>query len=204
MTPASGAPTNDECNSVKVYSFDPAGHLGVFTARPMTGCSYAALDRAPRDLKRRPRVGRDQLNLISSLVLRATFLFGMITVAIASEKLDRLVNAAASFRRRSSNNSKCSKAIHHRRSLPKRQLIARRRNGFTGGRAGIDEHRDRQRSAARPEVNKFAAAFAVADEDQEMAADEQTAALLKQLRLIQTSKRQRWNSTKRNRSRVSS
>jgi hypothetical protein len=42
MTPASGAPTNDECNSVKVYSLDPAGHLGVFTARPVTGCSYAA------------------------------------------------------------------------------------------------------------------------------------------------------------------
>ena len=53
MTPASGAPTNDEWNSVKVYSLDPAGHLGVFTARPVTGCSYAALDRAPRDLKGR-------------------------------------------------------------------------------------------------------------------------------------------------------
>ena len=34
MRPASG-PTNDEWNSVKVYSLDPAGHLGVFTARRM-------------------------------------------------------------------------------------------------------------------------------------------------------------------------
>jgi hypothetical protein len=34
MTLASGATTNDELNSVKVYSLDPAGQLGLFHRSP--------------------------------------------------------------------------------------------------------------------------------------------------------------------------
>jgi hypothetical protein len=46
------------------------------------------------------------------------------------------------------------------------------------GGAGTHEDRDGQRGAA-PELDTFAAAFAVAGENQEKAADEETAVLLK-------------------------
>jgi hypothetical protein len=84
------------------------------------------------------------------------------------------------FRLQSNSNSKCSKAIHRQPSLPKRRLIMRKQkrpiSGSDGGGAGTPAT---GKEARPPELDTFAAAFAVAGEDQEKVADEKTMVLLK-------------------------
>ena len=55
-----------------------------------------------------------------------------------------------------------------------------------------------------PEVDTFAAAFAVAGEKQEMAADQETLVLLKRFSGIPTLKRRSWNSTVLKKSKMNS
>jgi hypothetical protein len=86
------------------------------------------------------------------------------------------------FRLRCSNSSKCSKAIHHRRSLPKRQLSTRnrKRRNFKALREELPElvKIAAGKEERPPELDTFAAAFAVAGENQEKVADEETRVLL--------------------------
>jgi hypothetical protein len=86
------------------------------------------------------------------------------------------------FRRRSSSNSKCPKAIRRRPGLPKRRLTMRKRKSlFQGPAAEVPELMKiaTRKEARPPELDTFAAAFAVAGENQEKVADEQTLVLLK-------------------------
>jgi hypothetical protein len=116
-------------------------------------------------------------------MLRATVFFGLITAAIASEKLDVLVSAAASFsatiqqqaemlQRDPTPGEFAEKTIDYaeaktayfealRAELPELMKIA----------SGKEER--------APELDTFAAAFAIAGENQQQAADGGTQVLLK-------------------------
>jgi hypothetical protein len=86
-------------------------------------------------------------------------------------------------RLRSSSNSKCSKAIRQQPNSQKRRLIMEKPKKPISRplRAEVPELLKiaTGRQARPPELDTFAAAFAVAGEKQEMVADQETLALLK-------------------------
>jgi hypothetical protein len=136
-------------------------------------------------VKAKPRTGLDhptKSNMIAGM-FRAIVFFGLIASAFASEKLDVLVNAAASF------SATIQQQLEMLQSSPAPADLAEKTIDyaeakiayFTALRAAAPELTNiATGKEARPlEVDKFAAAFAVAGEDQEKAADEQTAVLLK-------------------------
>ena len=99
-------------------------------------------------------------------MFRAIVFFGLITLAFASATLDVLVNAAASFLgydpampQSDPEPAELAKAL--REELPELMNIAK------------------GRKASPPELDTFAAAFAVAGEKQEVIADQETLVLLK-------------------------
>jgi hypothetical protein len=108
--------------------------------------------------------------------------FGLATSAFASATLDVLVNAAASF------SAMIQQQLEMLQSNPSPVELAEKTidyaeakdlcQGSAGGGARTHEDCDGQRGEA-PELDTFAAAFAVAGEDQEKVADQETLVLLK-------------------------
>jgi hypothetical protein len=116
-------------------------------------------------------------------MFRAIVFFGLITSAIASEKLDVLVNAAASF----------SAAIQQQLEMLQSSLspaeLAEKTIDYAEAKAAYFKALRAEvpdlmkiamgKEARPPELDTFAAAFAVAGEDQEKVADQETLVLLK-------------------------
>jgi hypothetical protein len=117
------------------------------------------------------------------LMFRAIVFFGLTTAALASEKLDVLVNAAASF------SATIQQQLETLQSDPSPAELAEKTIDyaeaktayFNALRAELPELMKiaTGKEARPPEVDTFAAAFAVAGEDQEQAADKETLVLLK-------------------------
>ena len=105
---------------------------------------------------------------------------------IASETLDALVNAAASF------SATIQQQLDTLQSDPSQAVLAEKTIDYAEAKiAYFNALRPELpelmkiatgKEARPPEVDTFAAAFAVAGEDQEKAADKETLALLKQLK----------------------
>jgi hypothetical protein len=141
-------------------------------------------------------------------MFRAIVFFGLIASAFASEKLDVLVNAAASF------SATIQQQLEMLQSNPAPADLAEKTTDyaeaktayFAALRAAAPELTNiaTGKEARPPEVDKFAAAFAVAGEDQEKAADEQTAVLLKRFSRNPDFKRRDRNSTVHKRSKSGS
>jgi hypothetical protein len=120
--------------------------------------------------------------MIASM-FRAIVFFGLITVAIASATLDVLVNAAASF------SATIQQQLEMLQSNPSPADLAEKTIDYAEAkeayfkalRAEVPELLKiaMGKEARSPELDAFAAAFAVAGEDQEKMADEQTLLLLK-------------------------
>jgi hypothetical protein len=128
-------------------------------------------------------VGVNEPGLVGWVMFRAILFFGLTTLALASETLDALVTAAARFsaaiqqqlemlQNDPSPGEIAEKTIQHaeakatyfealRAELPELMKIA------TG------------KQARPPELDTFAAAFAIAGEEQEKVADQETLVLLK-------------------------
>ena len=116
-------------------------------------------------------------------MFRAIVFFGLITAAFASEKLDVLVNAAASF------SATIQQQLEMLQSDPSPAELAEKtidyaeakKAYFKALRAEVPEMMKiaTGKEARPPELDTFAAAFAVAGEDQEKAADQETLVLLK-------------------------
>jgi hypothetical protein len=116
-------------------------------------------------------------------MLRAIVFFGLITSALASATLDVLVNAAASF------SAMIQQQLEMLRSNPSPAEFAEKTIDyavaktayFKALRAEVPELMKiaTGKEERPPELDTFAAAFAVAGEDQEMMADRETAVLLK-------------------------
>jgi hypothetical protein len=120
------------------------------------------------------------------LMLRTIVFFCLITSAFASETLDTLVNASAGF---STAILQQLAVCQARQGHPTPTTLAEKTISyakaktayFTALRDAVPELEDiaTGKEARPPELDTFAAAFAVAGENQEKAADEETAALLK-------------------------
>jgi hypothetical protein len=116
-------------------------------------------------------------------MFRAIVFFGLITSAFASEKLDVLVNAAVSF------SATIQQQLEMLQSDPSPVEFADKTIDYTEAktayfkalRAAVPEMMKIAvgKEERSPELDTFAAAFAVAGEDQERTADEETAILLK-------------------------
>jgi hypothetical protein len=116
-------------------------------------------------------------------MFRATVFFGLPTSAFASATLDVLVNAAASF------SATIQQQFEMLQSDPSPVEIAEKTIDyaeakaayFNALRAEVPELMNiaTGREARPPELDTFAAAFAVAGEEQEKVADEETLVLLK-------------------------
>ena len=116
-------------------------------------------------------------------MLRAIIFFGLITATFASEKLDVLVNAAASF------SATIQQQLEMLQSDPSSAELAQKTIDYAEAktayfkalRAEVPEMMKIAMGVEErpPELDTFAAAFAVAGEDQEKAADQETAVLLK-------------------------
>jgi hypothetical protein len=114
---------------------------------------------------------------------RAIVFFGLITAVLGSEKLDVLVNAAASF------SATIQQQLETLQSDPSPAELAEKTSDyaeaktayFNASRAEMPELMKiaTGKEARPPEVDTFAAAFAVAGEDQEITADKETLVLLK-------------------------
>jgi hypothetical protein len=119
-------------------------------------------------------------------MLRAIVFFGLITTASASATLDVLVNAAASF------SATIQQQLEMVRSDPSPAKFAEKTIDYAEAKTAYfkalrDEVPEMMQIAKgkeeRPlELDTFAAAFAVAGEDQEKAADEETLVLLKRFK----------------------
>jgi len=117
-------------------------------------------------------------------MLRAFFFLCLASAALGSEKLDVLVNAAASF------SATIQQQLETLQSDPSPEEIADKTIDyaeaktayFNALRAEMPEAINIAKGEAtrHSELDLFAAAFAVADEDQERTADNETAVLLKQ------------------------
>jgi hypothetical protein len=116
-------------------------------------------------------------------MFRAMVFFGLTTSAFASATLDVLVNAAASF------SATIQQQLEMLRSDPSPAEFAEKTIDYTEAktayfkalRAEVPElmRIAMGKEARSPELDTFAAAFAVAGEDQEKVADEETWVLLK-------------------------
>jgi hypothetical protein len=116
-------------------------------------------------------------------MFRAIVFFGLITSAFASATLDVLVNAAASF------SATIQQQLEMLRSNPSPAEIAEKTIDYSEAKAAYfkalrAEMPELMRIATAreprpPELDTFAAAFAVAGEKQEIVADQQTQVLLK-------------------------
>jgi hypothetical protein len=116
-------------------------------------------------------------------MFRALLFFGLIVSAIASATLDVLVNAAASF------SATIQQQLEMLRSDPSPVELAEKTIDYAEAktayfkalRAEVPELMKiaTGKEARPPELDTFAAAFAVAGEKQEMGADEETRAFLK-------------------------
>ena len=116
-------------------------------------------------------------------MFRAIVFFGLITSASASATLDMLVNAATSF------SATIQQQLETLRGDPSAAELAEKTTYYAEAKtAYFDALREELpelmkiatgKEARPPEVDTFAAAFAVAGEDQEQAADKETLVLLK-------------------------
>lgn len=117
-------------------------------------------------------------------MLRAFLFLCLVSTALGSEKLDVLVNAAASF------SATIQQQLETLQSNPSPEEIADKTIDYSEAKAAYfnalraempEAMNIAQGEATRhSELDSFAAAFAVADEDQEKKADNETAVLLKQ------------------------
>jgi hypothetical protein len=116
-------------------------------------------------------------------MLRAIVFFGLATSAFASEKLDVLVNAAASF------SATIQQQLEMLQSNPSQAEFAEKTIDYAEAKEAYFRALRKEvpemmkiamgKEARPPELDTFAAAFAVAGEEQEKVADEQTLVLLK-------------------------
>jgi hypothetical protein len=116
-------------------------------------------------------------------MLRVFVFFGLITSAFASATLDVLVNAAASF------SATIQQQLEMLQSDPSPADLAEKTIDYAEAKAAYFEALRAEmpelmkiatgKEARPPELDTFAAAFAVAGEDQEKVADEETLVLLK-------------------------
>jgi hypothetical protein len=117
-------------------------------------------------------------------MFRAMVFFALVTSAFASEKLDVLVNAAASF------SATIQQQLEMLQSKPSPAELAEKTIDYAESKeayfkalwAAVPEMMKiaTGKEARPPELDTFAAAFAIAGENQEMVADQKTAVLLKQ------------------------
>jgi hypothetical protein len=118
-----------------------------------------------------------------ALMFRAIVFFGLITAALGSEKLDMLVNAAASFSATIQQQLETLQSDPSAADLAEKTIdYAEAKTAyFNALRAEMPEMMKiaTGKEARPPELDTFAAAFAVAGEDQEQAADKETLVLLK-------------------------
>ena len=115
-------------------------------------------------------------------MFRTIVFFGLITAALGSEKLDVLVNAAASF------SATIQQQLETLQSDPSPAELAEKTIDYSEAktayfkalRAEVPELTKIATGKEKrpPELDTFAAAFAVAGEDQEKAADKETLVLL--------------------------
>ncbi len=118
-----------------------------------------------------------------ALMFRAIVFFGLIAAALGNEQLDVLVNAAASF------SATIQQQLETLQSDPSPAELAEKTIDyaeakiayFNALRAELTELMKvpTGKEAPSPELDTFAAAFAVAGEEQEKAADKETLVLLK-------------------------
>ena len=116
-------------------------------------------------------------------MLRAIVFFGLATSALASPTLDVLVNAAASF------STTIQQQLEMLQSAPSPAKFAEKTIDYAEAKEAYfkalrDEMPEMMKIASGkeerpPELDTFAAAFAVAGENQEMVADQKTLELLK-------------------------
>jgi hypothetical protein len=116
-------------------------------------------------------------------MFRAIIFFGLATSAIASEILDALVNAAAGF------SAAIQQQLEILQSDPSPAELARKTIDYAEAKSAYFEALRAEvpelmkiamgKEARPPELDTFAATFAVAGEDQEKVADEETLVLLK-------------------------
>ena len=116
-------------------------------------------------------------------MFRAIAFFGLITTALGSEKLDVLVNAAASF------SATIQQQLETLQSGPSAAELAAKTIYYAEAKTAYFNALRAEllelmkiatgKEARPPEVDTFAAAFAVAGEDQEQVADKETLVLLK-------------------------
>jgi hypothetical protein len=116
-------------------------------------------------------------------LLRAIIFFGLITSAFASATLDVLVNAAASF------SATIQQQLQMLQSNPSPAELAEKTVDYAEAKTAYfkalrAEVSEMMKIAAGkeerpPELDTFAAAFAVAGEDQEKVADQETLVMLK-------------------------
>jgi hypothetical protein len=117
-------------------------------------------------------------------MLRALLFLCLVSAALGGEKMDVLVNAAASF------SATIQQQLETLQSHPSPEEIADKTIDYSEAktayfnalRAEMPEAMNIAKGEATrsSELDLFAAAFAVADEDQEKTADNETAILLKQ------------------------
>ena len=116
-------------------------------------------------------------------MFRAIVFFGLITPAFASATLDVLVNAAASF------SATIQQQLEMLQSNPSPAEFAEKTIDYAEAKAAYFKALGAEvpelmkiatgREARPPELDTFAAAFAVAGEKQELVADQETLVLLK-------------------------
>ena len=115
-------------------------------------------------------------------MLRAVVFLGLITSSFASATLDVLVNAAASFSATIRQQLEMLRGNPSAAELAEKTIhYAEAKEAFKALRAEVPELLKiaTSRQARPPELDTFAAAFALAGEKQEMVADQETLALLK-------------------------
>jgi hypothetical protein len=116
-------------------------------------------------------------------MFRPIIFFGLITPAFASATLDVLVNAAASF------SATIQQQLEMLQTNPSPAELAEKTIDYAEAKAAYFEALRAEipelmkiatgREARPPELDTFAAAFAVAGEKQELVADQETLVLLK-------------------------
>ena len=119
--------------------------------------------------------------------IRAIVFFGLAALAFASETLDVLVTAAASF------SAAIERQVEMLQSDPSPAEIVEKTIGYAEAKAAYFEALRAElpeltkiatgKQARPPELDTFAAAFAIAGEEQEKVADQETLRLLKRFSL---------------------
>lgn len=116
-------------------------------------------------------------------MVRAIVFLGLFTAAAASEKLDLLVNAAASF------SATIQQQLEMLHNVPSPTDLAEKTIDYAEAKTAYFKALRAElpelmkiatgKEARPPELDKFAAAFAVAGEKQQLVADQKTLVLLK-------------------------